>query len=873
MEFYKSELTDVYKEMESSENGLSDSTATERLKKYGPNQIEGKKKTPAWVLLFAQFRSILIFILIAASVISFFLGDVLEASVILAIVILNGVLGFVQERKAEKSLEALKKMSAPNALVFRGNEMKKIPASELVPGDIIALNVGDKVPADCRIIEEMNLKADESILTGESAPLSKKISVISNDALLSERYNMLFSGTTVVYGRCKAIVTGTGMKTEFGKIASALEGKDEKTPIEEKLGILGRQLGIMTIAICALVFALGLVSGGEPYLMFLTAVALAVAAIPEGLPTVVTITLAMGLQKMAKKNAIIRKLPAVETLGCATVICSDKTGTLTMNEMTVRKLYVNGNIIDVSGEGYGLSGDFSVNGAKIEPDNNLKMLLKIGQMCNDAYLDNKIGDPTEIALLVSASKAGVEDERKISKRIAEFSFDSVRKIMSAVYDSGEKKIIYSKGAVEEIIKKCSSVYEKGKIREMTISDRERMLGMNHEFASNALRVLGFAFSENETAEKNLVFVGLQGMIDPPRPEVRDAVEKCKSAGIRVVMITGDHRDTAVAVAKELKILDQENEGVLTGAELDAMQKEQFEANVEKISVYARVSPEHKVMITDALKKNGHIVAMTGDGVNDAPALKKADIGIAMGITGTDVSKEASDMVLTDDNFSSIVAAVEEGRGIYNNIRKFVYYLLACNIGEVIIITASILLGIFFPPLLLPLLPLQILWMNLLTDSLPALALGVEQKDPDIMQKGPRNPKEKILTKNSVYFLLFISIMVAIGTLSLFYYNLDQGIDKARTVAFTVLVMSQLFIALSMRSEKLIEKIGLFSNKKLIMAILVSTLLQLVVIYLPVLSHAFGTVPLGLIDWTEILAVSAIIFVILEVKKLISSKTK
>ncbi|MCX6818733.1 MAG: cation-translocating P-type ATPase [Candidatus Aenigmarchaeota archaeon] len=823
MEFYKSELTDVYKEMESSENGLSDSTATERLKKYGPNQIEGKKKTSAWVLLFAQFRSILIFILIAASVISFFLGDVLEASVILAIVILNGVLGFVQERKAEKSLEALKKMSAPNALVLRGNEMKKIPASELVLGDIIALNVGDKVPADCRIIEEMNLKADESILTGESAPVSKKISVISNDAPLSERYNMLFSGTTVVYGRCKAIVTGTGMKTEFGKIASALEGKDEKTPIEEKLGILGRQLGIMTIAICALVFALGLVSGGEPYLMFLTAVALAVAAIPEGLPTVVTITLAMGLQKMAKKNAIIRKLPAVETLGCATVICSDKTGTLTMNEMTVRKLYMNGNIIDVSGEGYGLSGDFSVNGAKIEPDNNLKMLLKIGQMCNDAYLDNKIGDPTEIALLVSASN--------------------------------------------------SSVYEKGEIREMTISDRERMLGMNHEFASNALRVLGFAFSENETAEKNLVFVGLQGMIDPPRPEVRDAVEKCKSAGIRVVMITGDHRDTAVAVAKELKILDQENEGVLTGADLDAMQKEQFEANVEKISVYARVSPEHKVMITDALKKNGHIVAMTGDGVNDAPALKKADIGIAMGITGTDVSKEASDMVLTDDNFSSIVAAVEEGRGIYNNIRKFVYYLLACNIGEVIIITASILLGIFYPPLLLPLLPLQILWMNLLTDSLPALALGVELKDPDIMQKGPRNPKEKILTKNSVYFLLFISIMVAIGTLSLFYYNLDQGIDKARTVAFTVLVMSQLFIALSMRSEKLIAKIGLFSNKKLIMAILVSTLLQLVVIYLPVLSHAFGTVSLGLIDWTEILAVSVIIFVILEVKKLISSKTK
>lgn len=863
MEWHKLEIQEVFKELETDDKGLTEGEAKNRLQKYGPNRIEEGKKIPDYILFLNQFKSILIAILIAAMAISIFLGEVLDTIVIFIIVILNAFLGFFQERKAEKALEALKKLAAPNAEVIR-KEARIIPSHELVPGDVIILKVGDKVPADCRIIEESNLKSDESILTGESTPVRKSSCVLS-DVPVAERINMLFSGTNIVYGRCKAIVVTTGMQTEFGKIAKMLQVAEEKTPLQEKLSVLGKQLGIMILAICAIIFVSGFLLGGEITNMFLTAVTLAVAAIPEGLPAVVTITLAIGLQKMAKRNAIIRRLPAVETLGCATIICSDKTGTLTMNEMTVKKLYVNGDIVDVTGEGYGLDGKFLLNGKETKSD-EIELLLEPGLLCNDAELENKIGDPTEIALLVSARKYGMDDLRKKYKREDEIPFDSERKMMSVKV--GEK--IYTKGAVEEVLKKCSRIYKDGRAWVLTDIEKKKILEVNRDFASSALRVLAFAYGEaKKMQEKDLIFVGLQAMIDTPRKEVKDAIEKCKSAGIKVVMITGDHRDTAIAIAKELDILEGK---VLTGEELNSLNDEEFYSIVEDVSVYARVAPEHKVRITDALKKKGHIVAMTGDGINDAPALKKSDIGVSMGITGTDVSKEASDMVLTDDNFSSIVNAIEEGRGIYDNIKKFVYYLLSCNIGEVLVITMAIVLSIVTnSPLLLPLLPLQILWMNLLTDGLPALALGIEPKEPDVMKRKPRNPKEKILNRHSLTFIIAVGIIMCAATLFMFY--MESNIDKARTIAFTTLVMLQLIFALSARSNLPLMKIGIFSNKKLLLAIAVSVALQLIIIYMPFLAVAFKTVPLAMMDWMNILGVMITVFIILEFKKFILVKNK
>ncbi|MFH0832735.1 MAG: calcium-translocating P-type ATPase, SERCA-type [Candidatus Aenigmatarchaeota archaeon] len=862
MEWHKSEIKDVFESLHTGENGLTSDEAKQRLQKYGLNQIEEKKKTSDIVLFLNQFRSVLISILIVATAISAFLGEILDAAVIFIIVVMNAFLGFFQEKKAEKALEALKKLAAPNAEVMRGG-MKKIPASEIVPGDIIILNVGDRVPADCRIIDSVNLKANESILTGESLPVEKSTTTIGRDVPVAERSNMIFSGTCIVYGRCRAVVVETAMQTEFGKIAKMLQVAEEKTPLQEKLAILGKQIGLIIVAICVIVFVSGFALGGEITEMFLTAVTLAVAAIPEGLPAIVTITLAIGLQKMAGRNAIIRRLPAVETLGCATVICTDKTGTLTMNEMTVKKIYVNEKVFDVTGEGYGINGKILFAGKEIRSD-SIELLLKTGLLCNDSELENKIGDPTELALLVSARKYGLENTQ--AKRTNEIQFDSERKMMSVLVDGA----IYAKGAVEEVLKRCSHFYKDGKTLPLMESDRRKIMETNHSFASTALRVLAFAFRESdELKEERLIFIGLQGMIDPPRAEAKDAIERCKLAGIKVVMITGDHKDTATAIAKELNLLDGK---VLTGEELNAMSDEKFYSIVDDISVYARVSPEHKVRITETLRKKGEVVAMTGDGINDAPALKKSDIGIAMGITGTDVSKEASDMVLADDNFSSIVNAVEEGRGIYDNIKKFVYYLLACNFGEVLVIFVAIILSIVTgSAILLPLLPLQILWMNLLTDGLPALALGVEQKEPDIMKRKPRDQKEKILNKNSLAFIIFVGAIMCAGTLFSFYT--EPNIDKARTLAFTTLVMFQLFFVLSMRSSAPLIKVGILSNKKLLLAIAVSVALQAAIIYMPFLSAAFKTVPLSFIDWLEIIAISASIFVVLEIKKFISGKNK
>lgn len=876
-EWYKMSAADALKALETNAKGLRATEAKSRLQKYGMNELQEAKKTPSWVLFLNQFKDILIIILIAAVIISAVLREFLDAFVILIVIVLNAIFGFVQERRAEHALEALKKLSSQKAQVLRDDKTEIIDTKELVPGDIVVLNVGDKVPADCRILEEFNLKVGESVLTGESVPVSKTIDTIKNDVPVAERRNMLFSGTAIVYGHCTAVVVETGMRTEFGKIANILQQEDQtKTPLKQKLEVFGKQLSFIILGICIIIFVLGLLQGKNIVDMFLTAVSLAVAAIPEGLPAVVTITLAVGLLRMAKRNVIVRKLSSVETLGSTTVIASDKTGTLTMNQMTVRKLYMNGEIIDVTGQGYESTGKFMKSGKETNITEDIKRLLTVGVLCNDAKIEKEvIGDPTEAALIVSAKKAKIPDLRDTYKRIAEAPFDSQRKMMSVVCSTERGRVMYTKGAVEEVLKRCSGFYHHGKVERLTEEDKKRILSINEQFAKQALRVLGFATKivseEMKVIEKGLIFVGIQAMIDPPRAEVKDALEKCDQAGIKVVMITGDHKETAIAVANELEMLKDRK--VLTGAELDKLSDAEYLKIVNDIAVYARVSPEHKVRITEALKKKGHIVAMTGDGVNDAPALKKADIGIAMGITGTDVTKEASSMVLTDDNFASIVAAVEEGRGIFDNIKKFIDYLLAANIGEVLIMLLAILLfkdsaGLF----VLPLLPLQLLWVNLVTDTLPALALGVEPIEKDVMKRKPRNPKEKVMNRESMNLIIFASLLMAAATLLQFYIEFStEGLEKARAVAFTTIVLTELFIALSVRSHMPLHKIGIFSNKKLLIAVLVSFALQLAVLYVPFLNPIFGTVPLTMEEWAGILAVSLSVFAALEARKILRKK--
>lgn len=865
--WHKLDIKEVYAKLSTSESGLSDKEAQLRLERYGYNELKEKKKVTSLQLFINQFKNFLIFILIIAMLVSLFLGEIIDAAAIGTILMLNAFFGFYQERKAEHALEALKKIAAPKAKVVRAGQTRFLPARELVPGDVILLETGDKVPADARIFEELNLKIDEAVLTGESVAVKKTSVKVSKDAI-PERKNITFSGTIVVYGYCRAIVVATGMETEFGKIAKVLQEKEETTPLQKRLEHLGRQLGVAVLAITAIIFVAGYLHGIELVEMFLVSVSLAVAAIPEGLPAVVTITLSIGLLRLARKNAIIRKLSAAEALGSTTVICTDKTGTLTVNQMTVRKMYVDGNVIEVTGQGYELNGKFLLD-KKDTMNESIKALLKIGNLCNNAVLDKEqVGDPTEIALLVSARKSGMKDLRKEYKKLDEVPFESERKMMSVLFE-GDGKTMYTKGAVEEVLKRCEFVYKNGKKERMSTKDRKDIIDMNHEFASSSLRVLAFAIkdaSKSRFEENDLMFVGLQGMIDPPRPEVKEAISKCKDAGIKVVMVTGDHKDTAVTIAREIGILDKGK--VLTGEELEKINEKEFLAIVEDVSVYARVSPEHKVKITVALKKKGHIVAMTGDGINDAPALKKSDVGIAMGITGTDVSKEASDMILTDDNFATIVAAVEEGRNIYDNIKKFVIYLISANMGEILTIFTAIMIN-----LPLPLLPLQILWMNLITDGLPALALGVEPAEPDIMKRKPNDPKEKMLNRKTFVYVLAVGFIYVIGTLGLFYLELANGEAKARTVAFTTLIMFEMFHALAIRSYSLIYKIGFFSNKKLLLAIASSVVLQAMVIYIPFLNTIFDTTPLTAVDWIRITAVSSTIFFILEAKKLIRPENK
>ncbi len=855
---------EVLEKLSTTENGIAPSEAQRRLQTYGYNELKEKKRASPVILFLNQFKSFLVLILIIAAVISYVIDNVVDAVLIVIIIVANAILGFIQEFKAEKTLESLRKLSAPQAEVIRNGEERMINARELVPGDILLVREGDKIPADARIIEIANLKVDESSLTGESIPISKTDKVLG-DVVLSDRKNMVYTGTVVTYGRAKGVVVNTGMNSEIGQIATLIETAEEETPLQSKVNVFGKWLGLITVAIAVISGGIGIVKGYPIHDMFLTSAALAVAAVPEGLPALLTITLAIGVQIMGKQKAFVRKLSAVETLGSTTIILADKTGTMTTNEMTVEKIFVNAQEISVSGNGFNPTGEFSIKGKSFNPSKNNELMtaLTISALCNDAVLSKNgdkwkiIGDPTEGALITVAKKAEI-DSKELSKkypRINEIPFSSDRKMMSTAHEVNKKFFVYTKGAPEILLSKCNRILRNS--REMKLSQlwKDDILSIMKDYASNGLRVLGVAYKETKSTaekemEKDLIFVGLIGMMDPPRSEVKEAIKICNGAGIRVVMITGDHRDTAVAIAKNIGLMDGGK--VLTGEELDKMSDQQLEKIADEVEVYARVSPAHKSKIVKMFKKKGHVAAVTGDGINDAPALKNAHIGVAMGIKGTDVAKEASEMVLADDNFATIVKAVEEGRGIYDNIRKFIRYMLSANFGEVIIISLAILLG-----LPLPLLPIQLLWINLVTDGLPALALGFDTKEKDIMRRKPRDPKEGILSK-LVPFMIGGGILFGLSGLVLFYEEYTNGtLEKARTIAFSAVVMFELLFVFNCRSEtNPIWKTNIFSNKFLLASVILGLLLQIALVYIPFFNTIFKTVPLNLVDWLIITVVSS-----------------
>ncbi len=863
-------IEQALRELKTSDKGLSQQEAGERLKQYGLNEIREGKKVSALEIFANQFKSIVVWILIFATIISAFLGEWVDAIVILAIVVLIAILGFFEEYRAERAIEALKKLASLKATVLRDGNKKEIDSKQLVPGDIITLETGDKVPADSRLIEVFNLQVQEAALTGESRPVSKNTKELPEKTAVADMKNMVFSATIIVAGRAKAVVAATGMHTEIGKIATMIEQvKPEPTPLQKKMDQLGKWLGKVTIAIAVIVLAVGVLVHKTSFVnMLLVAVSLAVAAIPEGLPAVVIIALAIGTQRMLKRNALVRRLPSVETLGSTTVICADKTGTLTANEMTVKKLFVNGRVIDVTGAGYETKGRFLHKNKPVNADET-ELLLRIGALNNNAELrnGNLAGDPTEGSLIVSAAKAGlVKEDLEIEfPRIDEIEFTSERKIMTTIHKHHGEKIAYVKGAPEVVLKLCSYIWINGKAKKLTGEMREEIIGANKQFADGALRVLGFAYKTivtDKEPEKSLTFVGLQGMIDPPREEVKIAIEKCKKAGIKVVMITGDHEITAEAVAKDIGLVGKS----VSGQQLDDIKN--LEDCVEDIAIFARVNPEHKLKIIDALKKKGHVVAMTGDGVNDAPALKKADIGIAMGITGTDVSKEASAMILTDDNFASIVNAVEEGRGVYDNIRKYIGYLLSGNIAEVAIIFLGILFG-----LPLPLTATQILLINLVTDGLPALALSADPFEPNAMTRKPRKQDEPIY-KNLNPFLVYYPIALTVTALSVFswVYFKDGNLLKAQTACFLTISMFELYQALSSRSTIYPAfKVGLFRNKLLLLAVLSSFTIIASGIFVPSFGRFLDMARIDLSLFVFILIISSIGAIIIEISKYLKTR--
>lgn len=881
-EWYRHTVKETLEKLNSdSIGGLVQREAEARLLEYGKNELQGTGVQTIWGLFFGQFKDFLVLLLIGAAVISLLLGEVIDAVVILLIVLLNAALGVIQEHKAEKTLEALKTLSAPIAKAIRDGELRQVSADSLVPGDLILLEAGDYVPADARLVETVNLKVDESALTGESVPVEKEAGFIGKEDLpIGDWRNVVHMGTMTTFGRARAVVVATGMRTGIGKIASLIQEETVKeTPLQRKLAEFGRQLALLALSLCALIFFLGVFRGNQVFEMFFTAVSLAVAAVPEGLPAIVTIVLALGVQRMAGQKAIIRKLPAVETLGSATVICSDKTGTLTRNEMTVRKILTGYGCYDVTGAGYEAKGEFLQNGklvsSKKEP--YLDLILLSGVLCSDARLSAEgdqrkmIGDPTEGALVAVGEKAGLlkMKEEKNLPRLMELPFDSTRKRMSTVHqgDFGrgiaglpeEGRWLFVKGAPDTVLDQCDRWLGPNGVEELSFGKREEFLKHNSKMAGEALRVLAFAFrpfGEGESlsveeSERDLILIGFMGMIDPPRSEAKEAIKVCKRAGINVIMITGDHPETAWAVAKELGMAVEE-EQVITGSQLDRLSQEELEEEVRKVTVFARVSPEHKVRIVDALRKNGNIVAMTGDGVNDAPALKRADIGAAMGITGTDVAKEAAQMVLADDNFVTIVGAVKEGRIIFENIKKAIYFLLSCNAGEILTIFVAILLG--WP---IPLLPIQILWVNLITDSLPALSLGVDPPEDEVMKRRPRDPEEGIFGPGIKATLPLFGVFIALITLIAFRFGMKVSVSKGQTMAFATLGMSQLFHVFNLRSlYNSIFGRGILGNKSLLWSVLLSGLLQLAVLYLPFLMRIFRVAPLEAFDLLLVVGLSA-----------------
>lgn len=891
-----SEVKDIFNT--DLKNGLTNSKASENLEKFGFNELKAQKKVPLIIKFLEQFKDFMIIILIIAAIVSGAISiaqgeKITDSVIILIVVIANAIIGVAQEAKAEKSLEALQKLSGYEAKVIRDGSVCVVPAKELVPGDLVVLETGDYVPADLRITEAINLKVQEASLTGESVPVEKESAKIEEEDIpIGDMRNMLFSSSLVTYGRGKAIVVETGMNTEVGKIAGMLSNtQKQETPLQKKLNSLGKTLGIVALIICAVIFVVGILQGREVINMFMTAVSLAVAAIPEGLAAVSTIVLAIGVQKMVKKNAIVKRLPAVETLGSSTVICSDKTGTLTQNKMTVQKMFVDDNIYDMTN-----IEDIT----KYENANQeIKLLVYNGMLCNDTKISDTgelKGDPTETALVDIALKLGfTKNIYNEMPRVDEIPFDSERKLMTTVHMVNGKYIVFTKGGIDELLAKCTSYVQEDGVQKQNLNEyKYRINEVNETMAKDALRVLGFAYKELDykpevqDLEKDLIFVGMYGMIDPPREEAKLAVEKCNSAGIKTVMITGDHKITATAIAKKLGILKNENEAI-TGQELDKLTDEELEKNIRNYSVYARVAPEHKVRIVKAWQKQGEVVAMTGDGVNDSPALKQADIGCAMGIVGTDVAKEAADVILTDDNFATVVSAVEEGRRIYDNILKVIQFLLSSNIGEIVVLLLATLgttlfakwFGITDIGHLEILLPIHILWINLVTDSLPALALAFDPANEDIMKRKPVKPSKGIFTKSMTYRIIYQGIMIGVLTLIAFMIGLastteaidgltlDQSkIEVGQTMAFMVLALSELVHVFNIRdNNKSIFKTKVFNNSKLIWAILVAAALMFVVLLVPQLREVFSIPVLPTSNLLEIVILVLAPILIVEIFKL------
>ncbi|GIK37263.1 MAG: ATPase [Chloroflexota bacterium] len=866
--------SEVLAHLQATPTGLTSTEAARRLLEHGPNELRAAHRVSPWALLLEQFKNILILILLVAAGLSAFLGHGVEAIAIAIIVLFAVGLGFVQEYRAERAIEALRQMAAPTAAVLRDGEEVELPARDLVPGDITLLRAGDKVPADGRLTEAVNLQIEEAALTGESVAVEKHTAPLANGELaVGDRKNMAYAGTTVTYGRGRAVVVATGMNTEFGQIAQLLQTVETgKTPLQQNLDKVGHALARAALVVVLLIVALGLFRGQPLLEMFIFGIALAVAVVPEALPAVVTISLAIGVQRMVKRHALIRRLPAVETLGSVSVICSDKTGTLTKDEMTVRKIFVAGQTLEVSGAGYSPHGAFSLNGFTLEPSAPLLLLLRAATLASDARLAQSDGrweikgDPTEGALVVAATKAGLHkpDLDAHFPRVNEIPFTSETKRMTTLHAAPEGVVAYAKGAPEIILDSCTR--QLTEVGEAALNDvsKQKLLQTAQQMAGEALRVLAVAFRPDaslENAEREMTFIGLAGMIDPPRPEVKAAIQTCAQAGIKPVMITGDHPLTAQAIARELGLL--KTGCVVTGADLEAMSETEFEREVGNIEVYARVSPAHKLGVVTALQKKGHIVAMTGDGVNDAPALKKADIGIAMGITGTDVTKEAAAMTLTDDNFASIVAAVEEGRGVFGNIKKYLMYLLSSNIGEIVLMAGATLLN-----LPLPLTAVQILYVNLATDGLPALALAVDPPEADLMRRPPRNPRTGIFTRPVITLMTVGGLWSAMVNLSLFAWALNSGrsIEQAMTMTFVSLVLIQFFKAYNFRSDRHSVLHRPFANKWLNSAVLWELLLLALIIYVPFLHGPFGTFSLPLVDWLIIIGLAFTVSPVLELVK-------